>query len=100
MHLFSEMCPKILEKPKRVFFLSLEMLKNFPYELMVTNSSLCATLVCESFHWNAVLSNCQGNLYLRDSVMLDTKGREGFLFPKMQKGVLGSPGAFCEPMGE
>lgn len=50
------MCLKVLEKPIRSYFLSLGMLKIFPYEWMILASSLYAISAWERFHRNAVLS--------------------------------------------
>jgi len=56
------MCPKVSEKPKRVYFLGLRMLKNFQYKLMIIASLLYTILAYERFHKNALLSDSKGHL--------------------------------------
>lgn len=46
----SKMCPQGSEKPKQGYFLGLETLKKFPYELMAIALPLYTILDYEKFH--------------------------------------------------
>ena len=56
-------CPKVSEKPKKVYFLGLRMLKKFSYTLMVISSSPYAILAYGSLHRNILHSNSRRDLH-------------------------------------
>jgi len=61
----SKTCPDVSEKPKRVIFWGLGMLKIFPYKVMVIASLLYPISADKRFHRNAPLSASGGNLYIQ-----------------------------------
>ena len=70
------MCPKVSEKPKKLFFGGLGTLKIFPYKLMVIASSLYTTLTYKTFHAMLCSQIVGGELYIDKTERLSDTNKE------------------------
>lgn len=68
----------VSEKPERSYFLILEVLKNFPYKLIVTASLLYVLKADKQFHKNPLLSESGDICNLLDQVPMTQAGQQAF----------------------